>query len=199
MTSQQTWCWCSLCLHIPLCERNGHFLLLGFQGDTSVAALKCVVYISKTYIQHCIGWANGCMLEELEPLCDARCMDLGLPFSGGKMDIYLNCSSWITAVESFCLEPWNVSTFHQRYMYHRQSGLFFNNCPIHSLKVSLREFANILSQNEHSEWIFCINSSTSLRKWSWCEKCKTMWPSFFSFATKCGKTSFSKVIFVLCL
>lgn len=76
---------------------------------------------------------------------------------------------------------------------------FFYNCPIHSLKVSLREFANILSQNEHSEWIFCINSSTSLRKWSWCEKCKTMWPSFFSFATKCGKTSFSKVIFVLCL
>lgn len=36
-------------IHIALCERNGHFLLLGFQGDTSVAALKGVVYISKTY------------------------------------------------------------------------------------------------------------------------------------------------------
>lgn len=189
----------SLSSHCPLWEKWPLFVTGIPRRHFSSRLEGCGVHLKDLpYIQNCIGRANGCMLEELEPFCDARCMDLGLPFSGGKMDIYLNCSSWITAVESFCLEPWNVSTFHHRYMYHRQSGLFYN-CPIHSLKVSLREFANILSQNKHSEWIFCINSSTSLRKWSWCEKCKTMWPSFFSFATKCGKTSFSKVIFVLCL
>lgn len=51
LTSQQSWCWCSLCLHIPLWERNGHFQLLGLQGDTSVAALISVIHLEDQHPQ----------------------------------------------------------------------------------------------------------------------------------------------------